>query len=567
MEIPLLIDIVVIFGLSIGVFLVGHRLRIPAIVGFLLTGVIAGPHSLGLVKAVHEVEMMAEIGVILLLFTIGIEFSLDKLLQIKRISLVGGLVQVALTVLASAAVVRSFGQPLGHSVFVGFLAAVSSTAIVLRLFQERAEIDSPHGRVALGILIFQDIIVVPMMLFTPFLAGQTTNLALELLVLLLKGAGIIAFVIVGSRWLVPPLLYQILRTRNRELFLLSILALCFAVVLLTSGLGLSLALGAFLAGLIISESEYSHEALANVLPFRNIFTGFFFVSVGMLLNVTFLIQHLGLVLLVTCGVLLLKTILAVAATLVLGFSLRTAIMAGMALSQVGEFSFVLSKIGVSHGLLSQPHYQLFLAVSVITMATAPFIVSLASLVADKTSTLPLPVRLRRNDMATRLSFAQPQQGHLVIVGFGLNGRNVARAARAAGVPYIILEMNAETVRQERKTGEPIHYGDATHESVLHHVRTEHARVAVVAINDPSATRRITASIRENSPDIHLIVRTRYFGEVAALHQLGADEVIPEEFEASLEVLMRVLTKYQIPPTEIERFTTELREDGYKEQTQ
>ncbi len=293
MDIPVLNDIVIIFGLAIAVLFICHRLRVPAVVGFILTGIFVGPYGLGLVKALHEVEMFAEVGVVLLLFTIGIEFSLERLLQIKKSVLVGGSLQVLLTFLATWFIARQFGQSSGEAVFIGFLVALSSTAIVLKLIQERAEVDTPHGRTTLGILIFQDIIIVPMILVTPILAGATGNVWETLFFLLAKGIGIIVLVMVSARWIVPQVLYQIARTRNQELFLLSVIVICLGIAWLTSRVGLSLALGAFLAGLIISESEYSHQALGNILPFRDVFTTFFFVSIGMMLDIGFFSSSLG----------------------------------------------------------------------------------------------------------------------------------------------------------------------------------------------------------------------------------------------------------------------------------
>ena len=567
MEIPLLNDIVIIFGLSIAVLFLCHRLHVPAIVGYLMTGILAGPHGLGLIGGVHEVEILAEIGVVLLLFTIGIEFSLKSLLQIKRLALVGGPLQVLLTLFAAFIMARQLGQPFSESIFIGFLISLSSTAIVLKLFQERAEIDSPHGRAALGILIFQDIIIVPMILLTPLLAGSTGNFAESLLILSVKGIGIILFVIISARWIVPYLMYQIARTRSRELFLLSIVALCLAVAWLTYHVGLSLALGAFLAGLIISESEYSGQALGNILPFRDVFTSFFFISIGMLLDVGFLFQRPGLIAVIALCVLALKAIIAGSATTLLGFPLRTTILVGLALSQIGEFSFILSKTGIEYGLLAGNSYQLFLAVSVLTMAATPFILALAPHVADLALRVPLPRRLKSGlYFVPELSGADKkirQRDHLIIVGFGVNGRNVARSTKATGIPYVIIEMNPETVRIEKLKGEPIYYGDAIQEAVLEHARIKEARVLVVVISDATATRRITAIARKLNPNIYIIARTRFLQEMKHLYELGANEVIPEEFETSVEIFTRVLGKYLIPRDEIEKFTAEVRADGYE----
>ncbi|MBC8459993.1 MAG: cation:proton antiporter [Deltaproteobacteria bacterium] len=563
MEILLLNDIVVIFGLSIAILFICHRLRVPTIVGFLLTGILAGPYGLGLVKAVHEVEILAEVGVVLLLFTIGIEFSLERLLQIKKSVLMGGSIQVLLTLLVTFVIARQLGQPIGESIFIGFLISLSSTAIVLKLIQERAEVDSPHGRTTLGILIYQDIIIVPMILVTPLLAGATGDLGESVLVLIAKGIGIIGLVFVSAKWIVPQVLYQIARTRSRELFLLSVVVICLAVAWITSSAGLSLALGAFLAGLIISESEYSHHALGNILPFRDVFTSFFFVSIGMLLDVGFLFQQPGTIALIALGVLVLKSIIACFATVLLGFPFRTSILVGLALSQVGEFSFILSKTGVEHGLLAGNIYQMFLAFSVLSMAATPFIITLAPRAADIILRLPLPKRLISGFYPVSEIKVKGKKDHLIIIGFGVNGRNVARAARLSGIPYAVIEMNPETVRSEQAQGEPIYYGDSTQESVLQHANIKDARIVVAAINDPTATRRITEIIRRLNPEVHLIVRTRYLQEVKPLYELGADEVIPEEFETSVEIFTRVLAKYFIPRDEIERLVAEVRSDGYE----
>ena len=563
MEIPLLNDIVVIFGLAIVVLFLCHRLRVPAVVGYLLTGIFVGPYGFWLVKAVHEVEILAEIGIVLLLFTIGIEFSLERLLRIRKSVLMGGSLQVLLTFLATLFIARRFGQAFGEAVFIGFLVALSSTAIVLKLIQERAEVDSPHGRTTLGILIFQDIIIVPMILVTPLLAGATGNLGESVLVLLAKGIGIILLVMVSTKWIVPQVLYQITRTRNQDIFLLSVIVICLGVAWLTSKAGLSLALGAFLAGLIISESEYSHQALGNILPFRDVFTSFFFVSIGMLLDIGFLFQQPITIVLIALGVLLLKSVIACFVTVLLGFPFRTSIMVGLALSQVGEFSFILSRSGVEHGLLAGNTYQMFLAFSVLSMAATPFIIALAPRAADIILRLPLPKKLISGFYPIPDIKIKGKKDHLIIIGFGVNGRNVARAARLSGIPYAIIEMNPETVRNEQAQGEPICYGDSTQEVVLQHANIKYARIVVIAINDPASTRRITENVRRLNPKVHLIVRSRYLQEMKPLHDLGANEVIPEEFETSVEIFTRVLAKYLIPRDKIEVLVAEIRSDGYE----
>jgi CPA2 family monovalent cation:H+ antiporter-2 len=563
MEIPLLKDIVIIFGLSIVVILLFHKIRVPTIIGFLLTGMLAGPYGLKLIDSIHGVELLAEVGVVLLLFTIGIEFSVKNLIQIRKSVLMGGSLQVFLTTLSVFFIARLLDLSFAEAVFAGFLVALSSTAIVLKIIQQQAQVDTPHGSTTLGILIFQDIIIVPMILVTPILAGATENVGGSLLVLAAKGIGIIGLMIISAKWIVPYILFHIAQTRSRELFLLSIILICLSVAWITSSAGLSLALGAFLAGLIISESEYSHQTLGDILPFRDVFMSFFFISIGMLLDVDFLFQHPVTIVLVAIGIILLKSIIAGSVTLLMGFPLRIGILVGLALCQVGEFSFILSRTGVEYGLLDGFIYQMFLTSSVLTMAATPFIITLAPRLADDILKLPLPKRLISGYYSYPCIKAEVKKDHLIIIGFGVNGRNVARAARAAGISYIIIEMNPETVKSEQAHGEPIYYGDATHEAVLAHANIKDARIGLIAINDPAATRRITEVFRRFNPKIHLIVRTRFLQEMEPLYELGADQVIPEEFETSVELFSRVLAYYLIPREEIEKLVFEIRSDGYE----
>ncbi len=563
MQIPLLTDIVIIFALAVAVQFVFLRLRLPSVVGLLFTGIIAGPHGLGLVDAVHEVEVLAEIGVVLLLFTIGIEFSFQKLVEIRRAVLVGGALQVGLTIVAVFAVARWAGVPAGEAVFYGFLVSLSSTAIVLGLVQQRGEVDSPHGRITLGMLLFQDVIVVPMLLVTPFLAGAGQGTWQEVAVFAGRGLGIVVLVLASARWVMPWVLHQVARTRSKELFLLCVVGICLTTAWLTASAGLSLALGAFLAGLIMAESDYSHEALGNILPFRDVFTCFFFVSIGMLLDTGFLAGNLLLVLAGVVAVLALKGMLATVAGLASGRPLRTALLAALAVGQVGEFSFILSRTGMAYGLLAG-QYQFFLAVAVLSMAATPFVIAASPRMAGAVLRLPLPAWLRgaAGPPAGEEGAGERRERHLIIIGFGLNGRNLARAAAMSGIPYVIVEMSPDTVRRERQRGEPIFYGDAVHEGVLRHAGIEEATVVVVAINDPAATRRITENARRLNPKAHIIVRTRYLQEMAPLYELGANEVIPEEFETSVEIFSRVLAKYLVPRRQIEELVARLRSDGY-----
>lgn len=565
MEVPIIKEIVIIFTLSIGVLLICHRLKLPAVVGFLVTGVLCGPHGLGLVKGIEDVQDLATIGIVLLLFTVGMEFSIKNIVKYKYYFFGGGMLQVFLTLFATAAIAKGLlDRSWGESVFLGFLVSLSSTAIVLRVLDERAESDSPHGRVILGVLIFQDIIAVPMMLMIPVLAGVGEDFDMKHLYEFAKGIGVLLVMAFIAFRGVPKLLYYVTKTRNRELFLLSVLTVCFAVAWVTNSIGLSLSLGAFLAGLVISESEYSDEAVGNVLPFQEIFTSFFFVSMGMLLDVRFVVEQPFLILSIAAFVLLLKTFIAGGSALVLGMPLRSAVLAGIALSQVGEFSFVLAHSGITLGLTSHYNYQLFLAVSLLTMGVTPSLMFLSGRIADFVGKLPVPDKLKMGMHYTSDgSGHEKPEGHIIIVGFGLRGRHLARAAKASGLPYLILEMNPETVKTEKTKDEPIRYGDPSHPSVLLHAGIRTAKTVAIVINDPVAAMQIVRVAKALNPDVYVITRTRYFQEVQKLFQVGADDVIPDEFGSSLEIFTRVLQKANVPQGELLRCVNELRSEGYE----
>ncbi len=546
MEFQFLKTLVIIFGASAFVVFLLQKLKVPSIVGFLIAGAALGPHGFGMIREIREVELLAEVGVILLLFTIGLEISLKNLRRIRSAVLGGGLSQVLLTLLATAAIAYPFLHKLNEALFAGFLVALSSTAIVMKMLLDRAEMDSPHGRLSMGILIFQDLCVVPLMLLVPILAGNQGSYS-ELLWTMVKSAAILFLVIFGARWLVPNLLHQIVRTRSRELFVITIILLCLGTALLTSKLGLSLALGAFLAGLIISESEYAYQAISDILPFKDSFNGLFFISVGMLMNLGFLGKNPTTVLSTVATILLLKTFTGFLSVHLLGHPVRVSLQAGLHLAQIGEFSFVLAIAGKSAGLITENLYQLFLSASVLTMILTPFILRASPGISIWMSSKKLLERLdRMRKKAEKEGFPVRREGHVIIVGFGLNGRNLAEVLKEASVPYVVLEINNDTVIQMKRKGEPISYGDGTSPEILHKLGITTARMLVVAISDPASTRRIVQVARKESPRLYTIVRTRYAAEVEDLLKLGANEVIPEEFETSIEIFAKVLHHYQVP---------------------
>jgi CPA2 family monovalent cation:H+ antiporter-2 len=562
MQLELLKSLVVLFGTSALVAFLLNRLKIPTIVGFLIAGIIIGPYGIRLVRDVHSVEVLAEIGVILLLFTIGIEFSISKLVRMRRAVIGGGGSQVVLTIGVSAALAYLVTRNVNRSVFVGFLIALSSTAIVLKLLSERGETDSPHGRMMVGILIFQDLCIVPLMLLIPALSGGGVK-TLDVVIKMGEAAAVIVVALLTARWIVPVILHQVVHTRSRELFLTTILFFCIGTALLTSEIGLSLALGAFLAGLIISESEYAHQATADILPFRDSFIGMFFVSAGMLMNTGYMSAHCFSIAVAVVSIFMLKVITGIFSSAAAGGSPRVSIHAALGLAQIGEFSFVLAVAGRSDGLISEEFYQIFLSSSVITMIAAPFVLkaapSLSAWITSRRLIAKMGARRRRSGTE---GFPRRKQGHVIVVGFGLNGRNLARVLKETGIPYVVLEINGDTVREMKKRGEPLYYGDGTSTEILRKLGIEGARLLVVAISDPASTRRIVKVARHENSGLRIIVRTRYTAEVDDLKALGADTVIPEEFETSIEIFSNVLQAYRFPNNVILEMVEKVRSGGY-----
>ncbi|MDD4248107.1 MAG: cation:proton antiporter, partial [Methanosarcina sp.] len=564
MESSLLGDLLIIFGISIPVVFIFSRLKIAPLVGFLLAGILAGPFGFGLIQEGENIKLLAEIGVVLLLFTIGIEFSLRDLLKLKRIVLLGGGLQLSITSLLVAFIFLGLGDSWESSVFMGLLVALSSTAIVLKLLQERGEMYSAHGRIALGILIFQDVAAVVIILLTPLLAG-VPGTETAFFQLMLQGLGLVLFTLISARYIVPFLMYQIAQTRNSELFLLSVVVIGLSVAWLTSMTGLSLALGAFLAGLIISESEYATQALGNVIPFRDMFVSIFFVSIGLLLDLDILREHLVLIFAATFAVLFLKAVVNALSTFLIGFPLHTMVLVGLSLSQVGEFSLILANVGFANGLVSSVVYQEFLNVAVLSMVLTPFIMGMGHQAAAFAQELSLPQVLKSGwyNGLVEHSLEKELENHLVIIGYGVNGRNVAIAARAASIPYSIIDINPDTVRKEKAKGEHIMYGDAAQKAVLEHAGIRDAKSVVVTAGDPVSAKRIIEAARRLNPEVHIIARTHFLSELDRFYAIGADEVISDEFESSIELFSRVLNRYMVPENEIETVGDQLRADHYR----
>jgi CPA2 family monovalent cation:H+ antiporter-2 len=553
-----LLIVYVVAGLVVFTF---HRFRAPSLVGLLLGGVIVGPYGLGLVSNIEAVEVLAETGVVILLFTIGLELSLSKVVSIGSTMLAVGLPQVGGAVLLTAAATYGYFGDIRPALFAGMLVMMSSTAVVMKLLVERGEIDSPYGRVNVAVLLLQDLLVAACMLSLPLLSNKTT-LSSNPLGELVKGLAVVVFVLLAIRIAAPRVMFQMLRTGHRELFLITIMVACIGSAGMTAWAGLSLALGAFLAGLGLSDSEYAHQTLAEVLPFRDTLSSLFFISVGMLLDVRFVGANLPLVTGVVLTLLLVKFSVVAGPMLLLRYPQRTIILSGLSLAQIGEFSFILANRGLNEfDLLTKSQYQIFLAAAVITMALTPLLVAWGPSLADRWigsgSGTNLPAE--HFDPISE----ECRSGHVIIAGFGLNGRSVARVLKELNLPYVVVDMNPSTVRFERSRGESIVLGDCSRPALLHHVQAKDARALVVVISDPSMTRRSVQVARQLNPALHIIVRTHYVSEVNELRKLGANEIIPEEFETSVEIFARVLQRFLIPRNEILDIIERIRSDHYE----
>lgn len=570
MEELILREIVVLFILSIIVVLVCVRFRLPSIVGFLLTGVLCGPSALGLIPTPEAVDIMAEVGVAFLMFTIGMELSGKELVRLKKPLFLGGSAQVLLTTAFIFALTFWWcGPRLG--IVYGCMVTLSSTAIVLSLLQQKAQTESPQGQVCLAVLIFQDLAIVPMVLILPLLAGGLALDTNSMLLALGKGILVIGGILVFGKYLLPRLMFSVVRTRSRELMLMTTLGLCLAVALITSWVGLSLALGAFLAGLMMAESEYSLNTLESIMPFKEVFSSIFFISVGMLLDVGFFLSHFPVIALCAAAIIAAKILMTVPAVKILNYSMRTALLTAFCLAQVGEFSFVLAKSALGLELISNDAYQIFLASSILTMVLTPLLIGSAPRVAARI--------LRNPDMQTPEAAAEDVEDnaddaeghiirdgrqlrdHLIIIGYGIGGQIMAQGAKNCGIPYIISEMNPDTVARFRDT-EPIRHGDASFPLVLAHLGAATARTLAILTSDPAGSRAIIANARAMNPSLHIIVRTRFLGNLDSYKEVGANEVIPEEFETSLEVFARVLNHYLVPRQTIDQYVSAIRRENY-----
>ncbi|HEY8505106.1 MAG TPA: cation:proton antiporter [Gemmataceae bacterium] len=557
----LLRDVVLIFLVAGGVLHVFHRLRLPAVVGLLTAGVIIGPHGIGILREGTEIDRLAELGILLLMFSIALDFTPDRLRELA-LAFGMGVVQMLICIVVTAPFAAAFVGRWAEAVFLGMVVAHTSSTLMLKLFLDRGEVHTPQLRLGLGISISQDLSIVPMLLTVPLLAGQDGGAA-DFGLALLKVAGVLAVALALARWVTPFWLDRVVRSRSRELFLIFLTIVCLGTAWATLAVGLSGALGAFLAGLAIAGSRYSHQTVAEVVPFRDLMVSLFFISIGMLLDVSVLAAYAVPAALIVLGVLVLKFFSGFLPVLAWGYPLRIATLVGLAMAQIGEFGFVLSHAGYAAGVISGERFQLFVLVAVLTMLANPFLVGAGGPVYRALVRLAWLRRLEERGPGEPPVGPPVPEGHVVVAGYGLNGRTVVRALRSLGVPHVALDLDPETVREAQRRGEAVHFGDCTRAEVLRRAGLETARVYVVAISDRRATRQTIQVADHVNPGLHIVARTKYLTEIEVLRRLGANEVVAEEFETSLEILARVLHTFGVPRLKIEEIIRHFRGDTYE----
>ena len=556
-EFDFLGELVLIGALAVAIILVFQKLKIPSVIGLIFTGILIGPSGIGAVYDQKLIATLAELGVILLLFTIGLEFSLDDLKKLKNIVLVGGVVQMLFTGISISALSYWFMFAIGRDItfsaalFLGFTFSVSSTAICLKILADRDELTLPYGRIALGILIFQDIAIVPLLIGINLLNPQATLsfalLAQKIGIILLFAAAIF----ISFRLLMPKMVRLIASLHAREVLVIGALVICFGAAYLTSLVGLSLALGSFLAGMIIASTDESHQISVTIDPFREAFSSIFFISVGLLLDIKMI--NLPFFVSIALVVLLVKGLIVAGVSLSLGNSPRVSMMAGMALAQIGEFSFVLAETGLKNNLINHEVFQAMLAISVVTMIVTPAMIAIAPKFADQMVPALGFIPLVSKD-STALPVRPPDSTiicageiHAAIIGFGINGQNVAAVLHATNISYSVLEIDRVMVKIMRKKGEPIFYGDCTDKKALLRAGIDHARAVVLGISDANAIDQSIAVIRQINKKAFIIVRARTLDDVAALYKAGADVVVTEKFETSIQIFSLLLNHFTVEP--------------------
>jgi len=560
------LDPVVTIAILLAAALVGgmiaHRLRQPIILGYLLIGVAVGPHALGLVNDIELIEAVATMGVALLMFTLGLEISIAQLREVGKIGIWGGITQIGVT-LALGLIVGYFifRWPLPQASLFGLIISLSSTAVCLKILMERGELVSVHGRIMIAILILQDIGVVVMMVVAPLMGGVSENIPLTLGMAAGKAVLFIGIGIILGRWVLPWLLGRVGGVRARELFLLTILVLCLGAALSTEIFGLSIVFGAFLIGLVLRETRFVHQALAEITPLRDIFATLFFVSLGMLLDPFFVIENWALIVLLLVAIIAVKILVIFGVVRLFGYSSRIAIMTGAGLFQIGEFGFILAQGGVRNGIISDQFYSLILASAIISMLLTPISISLVSKLYPKLVSMVSGRQMVTQEVASAPAPAPTEElNRVVIAGYGRVGQNIAQGLQDVGIPYLVVDLDPERVSEAKSSGRPRIYGDATNINVLSKADLGRATALVVTYPDPMAVVTTIKAALSINPRLKVLARVHRAREADELKGLGVTEMVSPEYEASFRLMERLLNVIGLKKDERRQILALMRED-------
>lgn len=558
MNIALLQTMAFILITSVIVLLIFNKLKLPTMIGLFITGIVIG-HT---ITDTSLISILSELGVVFLLFIIGLEFSVEKFSAIKHYALVGGILQVLLTTLLTTAVGLAIGLKLNSAIFLGFLVSFSSTAIVMKIMQQKQITHSMQGRVTLGILIFQDIAVIIVILITPMLGGQHIHIH-SIPELLLKVAVIGIIIFVGAKWFVPLALRDAARTKNRDLFMLLTLFICMGTTFATSLIGIGPELGAFIAGLLISNTKYSHQTLGYVQPFQDVFMSLFFISIGLMVNLHLFLYNIGSIILLTAVILIINFGATLITGIVLKLPPKASVSIAILLSQIGEFSFVLANEGMEYGLMTTRFFSIFLGVSILTMSLTPFLQKLTPKILEilkRFSYFDVDDELK--NIPEEFEEKKEVEDHVILVGFGNSGKHMAKACSDYNIPIRIVDMNPIIVEQQQELGLPIIYGKASNYSVLKELNITTALCIVISDTTLEETLNTIDAAKRLNPDIHTIVKTPYLKNIDEIIEAGADEVIPKEFETSIMMFTRILDYYNEDLDKISDTMDDLRSDNY-----
>jgi CPA2 family monovalent cation:H+ antiporter-2 len=554
------LDLIIVLAVAIAGGILARQLRLPIILGFLVGGIAVGPYGFGLVRDLDTIHTLATIGVILLLFTLGLEFSLSELRRIGKIAVLGGIAQILLTAAVGLALGKLLGWEMLEATFFGFLIALSSTMIVLKTLMERGELDSGHGRVMIGILLVQDLSLVPLMIILPAMGGTGGELWLALGIALIKAVLFIAVMLVLGMWGLPWLLRRVAGGGSRELFLLTVVALCLAAAFGAYFFGLSAAVGAFIAGLLISQSAFARQALADIVPLRDTFGALFFVSLGMLADPRFVMDNIAIIAVVVSVIIVAKFIICAGIPWFFGYSPKTALFVGMGLIQIGEFSFVLAGAGTQSGIISDYLYSLTLTSAIITMLLTPFALSFASFLYRHLSQRETFGRLA----AKRLDPGWQRRrwelsGHAVICGHGRIGSILAGVLERRNLSYLAIDLDPQVISALRAREIPCIYGDAGNPEILAHAQLDKARVLICTFPDFIAVELTSRNALRINPRLDIVARVHRDVDTELLKGIGVSEIVRPEFEAGLEITRHTLHRFGIPGPEIQLILTGLRE--------